>query len=226
MQKFTLKDQKRKWLSQESLRKRFNIDPKKDVYDNESVKRFINQLNRIPIQETYTLVGYGSLLNANDIPRTLPSAQNHRLGILFGYKRIFNIGFDTAYLNVVPDDEIDIEVAIVEFEHEHLPDLIQREALYDFEEVEVYDVEDEKAIKALMVIGDEYYENNLIEPQLNYLHLCLSGASELNELKGINNFLDTSFCYSPYHANTVSVRNYLSKLNTINYMVQHRYSSR
>jgi len=226
IQNIPFQGHREQWLSRNFLAEYFEIKDRSKVFKHPLVSNLQHQLRGIPEQETYTLIGYGSLMNKRDVPRTLSTGKDHRLGFLAGYERIFNIGTDTAYLNVKENAGSEIGVALIDFKFTDLLSLIRREGFYNFRMVEVYDTVSEESINAIMVIGDHFFENNLIEPQLNYLHLCLTGAKELNELHGINNFLDDTRCYSPYHGGLVSIRGYLSKLNLVNYMIQNNYSSR
>lgn len=214
------------WESEAFIMHIFGIKDRNKVFTDKRVLRYLNQLDGIPITQHYTLIGYGSLMNEDDVTRTIKTGFNHRLGLVKNYERVFNIGQETAYLNIRECKGQEIEVALIDFEFTDIPNIIRRESLYGFKTIKTYDPSIGKEIEALAVIGLTGYENNIIEPQLNYLHLCLTGAKELNEIYGINNFLDSSYCYSPTHANIVSVRKYLQELNVINHMIQNDYSSR
>lgn len=207
------------WKSKEFLMEFFRISEHTDPYKTEAVKEFIRKIDKIAIQETYTLIGYGSLMKLSDAKKTL-DVINFEYGYIRGYERIFNIGFDTAYLNVQRSEKTILNVALIEFPFYNLPNIIRRESLYEIETVQ-YDNR-----TALIAIASTPQTNDILEPQLNYLHLCLTGAKELGGLKAIDQFIDNTYCYSQFHNAQVTIREYLSKLNLINYIIRYDYSSR
>lgn len=215
------KDHRKVWRSEKFLREYFVIRKHEDPFKNIYVRNFLTQLNRIEVKKEYTLAGYGSLLNKNDVLRTLPSAKNHRLSHIDGYRRIFNVGWDTAYLNIEENADSLINVALIDFPYYELPNIITREGWYSFNEVKT--INDQQV---LVVIGDAGCIKDTIDPQLNYIHLCLSGAKDLGGLKEIANFLDQTYCYSQEKAKHVTLREYLNNLNVVNHMIQNEYSSR
>jgi len=219
---------KKEWTSEKFLREFFQVKKNENPFNKYYIKEFIDTISNIPLRHEYTMVGYGSLLNEKDIPRTLPSGKNHRLGILNGYKRIFNVAGnvnDIAYLNVekVPYD-LQTYVALIDFPYYELPNIIARESLYDFTEVMIQ--EQNKETQSLMVVGNNYFVNNYATPLLNYLHLCISGIKDLAGKEGVDNFLYTTYCYSQYHGEQVTINEYLKHVNLLDYMVRREYISR
>lgn len=224
LNKIPYKDHREVWHSEQFLREFFKIKNEDDYRKNAYVRNFLEKLDKIPIQRSYTFVGYGSIMNEGDVPRTLPSYSNHREGIVSGYQRIFNVGFDTAFLNVEKSEYSAIRVALMEFNYYDLLNLINREQLYDFVTVNVVD-SDGSEIEALMVVGDETFVVDTLTPQLNYLHLCLTGAMKLGGLASVNNFLET-ICYCETTGDQIMARDYLKNLSLTNYMIKNEYSSR
>ena len=70
-----------------------------------------------------------------------------------------------------------------------------------------------------MVVGRRENEQAL-DPQLNYLHLCIAGAFKLYGVEGFTNFLDTT------HTFNGTIREYLKNVDLISWMARHDYSPR
>lgn len=226
--KLTFENHRLIWNSEAFIRELFQIDKNVELKSRSDVLKFKEQIRNIPNKRRFTIVGYGSLMNASDVPRTMPNAENHRLGILKGYERIFNLGYyKTSYLNVReaknPSDSM--QVALIDIPFTDLPNFLLRERNYDIAEVEVKDQETGEMVNALMVIARDNTNDSLL-PQLNYAHLCLTGAFWLNGLEGVNDFLNTTYCYSEKHHQHVKIRTWLKDLDLINYMFMHEYQNR
>jgi hypothetical protein len=225
-QKITFENHRNIWNQEFFLRKTFCVPKGTKIEKDVDVLNFKRQINKIPKQKTYTIVGYGSLLNPSDIRRTMPSAKNHRLGLIDNYERIFNIGDQNSYMNVrSAPSKRDMNVALIDIDFEDLPNFIFREGKYNVVNVEVKE-SNGKEIYALMVIGKSIWENDFSSPLLNYLHLCLTGIKELAGLKGVQNFLRTTYCYSNTKNEHVLIEQWLKELDIVNYMSLNDYISR
>lgn len=142
----------------------------------------------------YYVIGYGSLLNENDVYRTSPNLISHEVDYISGWKRVFNMGNTStgAYLNVKRDDDVeDMIVAVLTVPAKDMINVIEREINYDF-----VNVRTKSGKTAMMVVGTNT-KHNLI-PQANYLHLCMHGVGKLAGQAGIDNFVETTeTCYGP-----------------------------
>jgi len=225
--KITLTNHREIWAREHFLRTTFNVATGKSVFEDFEVKNFRKQIEKIPIQSSYVMIGYGSLMNKGDVPRTCPNAKYHRLGVLQGYERIFNMGWGTSFLNVrETENEAKMQVALVDIPFHELPSIIKREGNYEFITVKVMDIEMEEIVEALMVVSVDHNINDALAPQLNYTHLCLSGIKALNGINGVNNFLNTTYCYSEKSHSHVKLDKWLSEMDVINHMFMNDYSSR
>lgn len=226
--KITFENHRLVWRTEVFLRKLLGIKDKEiNLKDDYNVQRFLYQLRNIPEKRKLTVIGYGSLMNCTDISRTSPNAENHRLGILNGFERIFNIGGDTSFMNVRrANDTSQMNVSLIDIPFTDIPNLIIREGRYNFEVVDVFDVIENKNISALIVVGDSMFEDDSLSPQLNYLHLCLTGAKWLDGLRGVRDFLETTYCYSNKQHEHIKINDWLKELDLIDYMFVHDYSNR
>jgi hypothetical protein len=174
------------------------LKDRKDLSD-EQRKEIADKVTKLQDRD-YKVIGYGSLLNINDVYRTSPNLVKHEVGYLNGWTRIFNMGNTNtgSYLNVYPNDEQEnMIVAILTIPSKDMMEFIEREINYRFVEVNVRDTDNE-VHSAWMVLGyKENVKHNLI-PQVNYLHLCMNGAGKLDGQKGITNFINsTETCFGP-----------------------------
>ena len=222
------------WRSKEYLKRLFgnNVDIKSAV-----VQDFLDTIDSIPENPTYTIAAYGSLLNTSDIFRTMPTASNFRIGHIYGFTRIFNMGVlgRGCVLNIQhhPDEQKDVICNFIDISYEDLPEYILREGWYNIEVLEpdqYYDPEGEANdfSPVLTVIGDQSIVNRSIgvEPQLNYLHLCLTGMKEIGGWEGIQQFLGETLCYSKKARDYVSVKQWLFTTDMVDYMITNDYSKR
>jgi len=222
------------WKSKDYLRKLFgnNVNLK-----SAQVQDLLDTIDSIPESPVYTIAAYGSLLNTSDIFRTMPTANNFRMGHIYGFTRIFNMGSlgRGCVLNIQPnpDKQADVICNFIDISYEDLPEYILREGWYNVEvldEDQYYDtwedVNDYNPV--LTVVGDQHIINQSIgvEPQLNYLHLCLTGMKDIGGWQGVHQFLEETLCYSHKARTYISVKNWLDTVDTIDYMITNDYSKR
>jgi hypothetical protein len=224
----SLDDITRYWNSNEFLLDMFGNNFNK----TSTASNLVNTLNSLPLSYTYTIAAYGSLLNAKDIYRTMPSAKNFRAEYIYGYQRIFNMGsLETGcFLNIKKDYKENTLCRFIDISYEDLPEYILREGLYNITELRKaeYSVAIPDKQPVLTVIGKQYFINKSvgIEPQLNYMHMCLTGIKELAGMTGVNNFLNKTLCYSNDDYDYIPAKEWLYKLDITNYMISKNYSSR
>jgi len=203
------------WLSDEYLGDMFegNID---------GIDNFKYQLSNIPVSEKYTIIGYGSLLNQNNALFTLDTIFNFKRGLLTGFTRTFNVGMRQSILNVEKsiDPKSTMAVSLIEIPFYELPELINREAWYNFHQINTGET-----TTGLIVSAKKQATNERVEPQLNYLHLCLSGLNEFYP-QGVDNFLDETMCFSYELKKRVSARVFLNNLKLTNYILRNEYKNR
>lgn len=218
------------WRSKEYLEQLFGKNVRMDSY---KVLEFLNKIDSIPESRIFTIAAYGSLLNSKDILRTLPSSHNLRVGKLFNYQRIFNVGtIDSGcVLNIRQDEYSPVICNFIDIDYEDLPYYILRENLYNIKVINKEEYEDSQGFNrnpVLTVIGKEEIVNDStgIEPQLNYLHMCLTGIKELAGWEGVQNFLNDTLCYSNEEKDYIPVRDWLDNLDIVNYMITKTYNNR
>lgn len=220
------------WKSKEYLEKLFgrNVNIK-----SSTVQNFLNTIDGIPKSEKYTIAAYGSLLNISDIFRTMPTADNFRAGIIRGYTRIFNIGRlgQGCYLNIQPSDYTNkLTCNFIDISYEDLPEYILREGYYNIEILDPSDYIDSISGNVnnpvLTVVGDQSIINQSIgiEPQLNYVHLCLTGMKDVAGWEGVQEFLHDTLCYSNKTNDYIPLKHWLNSLDLAKYLVTNNYSSR
>ena len=222
------------WKSKDYLRKLFgnNVNLK-----SAQVQDLLDTIDSIPESPIYTIAAYGSLLNTNDILRTMHTANNFRMGRIYGFTRIFNVGRlgTGCVLNIQhhPDEDKDVICNFIDISYEDLPEYILREGWYNvevLEEDQYYDTWEDvnERNPVLTVIGDQHIVNQSIgiEPQLNYLHLCLTGMKEMGGWQGVHQFLEETLCYSHKDKNYIPVKDWLNTVDAIDYMITNDYSKR
>lgn len=211
--------------SEEYVRKSLNMSEKKLPYWATEVLR---KLKSIPEQDFYNIVGYGSLMNQLDIPRTMPTGKNFRSGVMKGYQRVFNCGMrGIQYMNIEKSEnpKQEMTVGVVTIKKEDLVHYVMREGLYEVIEVEYYDDFSQELAKGLTVICTNFdYLDKPGSPMLNYIHLCLSGIMDLNNMQGVMELLDETTVYK--RGRRVSLRDYIDNLDLLNYMIMNEYKSR
>lgn len=196
------------------------------------VKNLLNTLDNIPISESYTIAAYGSLLNHDDILRTMPSADFYRKGYIYGYERIFNVGrIETGcVLNIQKQPNATTICNFITISYKDLPRYILREGWYDVVTLNQNEYKDGWEVQdpVLTVVGKEpiILSSVAIEPQLNYLHLCLSGMKETAGWEGVQNFIHNTLCYSKKEADYIPVIDWLDNLDLINYFLTTEYNKR
>jgi|GEM_PF-6576923 len=220
------------WKSKEYLKRLFgaNVDLK-----SAKVQNLLDTIDSIPESPVYTIAAYGSLLNTSDIFRTMPTASDFRMGHIYGFTRIFNMGSlgRGCVLNIQPDSEGMVICNFIDISYEDLPEYILREGWYDVEVLEKNQYHDtwEDVLEpnpVLTVVGDRHIINQSIgvEPQLNYLHLCLTGMKEVGGWLGVQQFLNETLCYSNKTKDYIPVKHWLNSLDLENYLKVNDYSSR
>lgn len=222
-QRKSIKELKKYWQSDEFVKTTFG---KNANFTDDKVEKLISKLLSLPNEDWITILAYGSLMSESDGYRTIPSAKNYRCVNIDGYDRVFNIGSERygSFLNVrVNEDAKQMIVMAIDVHAEDMPKFLQRESLYEFTSHKFIDDDYNHKIGLIVV---SYYNEDWLEPQLNYLHLCLSGIQEFAGIEGVDNFLDTSYCYNPRKVRQTTIREWLYDMNPIDYMIRHKYSSR
>lgn len=210
------------YCTEEYARKLLNVKPHEKL--PQRAEEYLRKIKSIPVKSHYDIIGYGSLMNKNDVYRTLPTHKGFRSGTLYGYERTFDCGcYGTHYMNIQPSEGEEISVAVMTIERKDLPAYILRESLYEVKEVDFVDY-DGKRKKGLTVICEEdAYLWNFGEPMLNYVHLCITGILDINKRDGLEEILQTRVWY---YGKYISLEEYLSKLDLVDYMYMNDYRSR
>lgn len=215
----TFEELKEKWMSTDFIESKLFLFRKKGEKENPKVARFREQIRKLEDRE-YHMIGYGSLMNTCDIYRTMPRFKKHQAGYINGWRRIFNMGnvLTGSYLNVYKaPEERNMLVAVITVDVKDMPSIIAREINYEFVEQTVF-VKGKPRV-GLMVVGLEA-SKEVLNPQLNYLHLCVSGAYNLEGDEGATNFVestDTMIC---------SLSDWFKHMNFLSLMTYQTYLSR
>lgn len=197
------------------------------------VKTLKYKLSLLPQNvEVFIIAAYGSLMKDSDISRTMKPLDTCP-GYIKGYQRILNLGkrHSGSYMNIAPIADVDtaagyyMPVNLIKVKYTEMPAYLAREALYSPQVVDVYDMNKEKMEEVgVTVVGDSH--NYGVEPQLNYVHLCLHGINDLHGFDGIDDFVKNTLCYNSNKADLTSVDEWMKDLNLKDYMIRLRYSSR
>jgi len=212
------------WETKELYQKLFG---EKIDMNSKHVKNFRSLLEKLPKQDTYTIITYGSLMNENDSMRTLSKQLNRFNCYITGYDRIFNVGFKKqgSFLNIIPNQITSPLYCIgIEISYKEIPFYIKREGLYNLVPIKYHLFDEVEEFTGFTVISN--FDDYGIEPQLNYFHLCLDGIKEEMGKQGVDNFLDTTLCYSTKECDYVKAREWLKTTNFLDYMIRHSYSPR
>lgn len=202
---------------------------KKINWTDNRVLRLQRRLNNLSPRDEYNVIAYGSLMNEDDIPRTL-ARYEIQPGFIKGYRRIFNMGRKStgSFLNItkegVPKEHM-MPVAIITIPFTEMPGYLLRESWYEAHLIEAFD-EDGLLIddEAITVVCDSLQHG--LEPQLNYVHLCMSGIIDLYGANGANDFLENTLCYNPKIAGLDSLKNWMKDLNVADLMIRQNYIRR
>lgn len=214
---------RKEWTGKAFIEKNFY----KGINNNSpQVKEFERKLGLFPQDEDWiTIATYGSLMNANDIPRTLGNEAYSQPGIMHGYQRVFNCGYkDTgSFLNIRKASSSDILISLITVKYDMIPNYIKREQLYEPVKVQCTDLNGEH-VEAIAVIADEYTDIGL-EPQLNYLHLCLTGIASLHGMTGVHDFLKSE-TYNSKLRKMSTIKEWLDNVDLIDLLIRQEYKSR
>jgi gamma-glutamylcyclotransferase (GGCT)/AIG2-like uncharacterized protein YtfP len=137
------------------------------------------------------IFAYGSLMNNNDLSRTVPEARNMFPVKLYGYKRVFDLEstyrFDPltslpiCVLNLEKTSPFDCVNGICfDMDDQSFEDLLEREKAYSLLETTVYDYFGSEQYKSYCFISMNYekYPYQLeSELQLRYLKICVEGCN-------------------------------------------------
>ena len=137
------------------------------------------------------IFAYGSLMNTNDLRRTVPNARNLFPVKLYGYKRVFNLK-STYRFDAIANISISVlnleATSLSEFvngicfdmDDESFAELLQREKAYNLVETKVCGYFDEnrhyQAYFFLSVENQKYSYQLNSDIQANYLKICLDGC--------------------------------------------------
>ena len=216
---------RKEWNDHKTHQKLFGDKIKSDNYWVKELKRKLALLPQTGVY--YTIAAYGSLMNTEDIPRTLGDDAISYGGTLSGFRRIFDVGDAStgSYLNIKqtnnPDDEIIVNLITVKADM--MPAYISREGLYEPMIVECKDFEGNE-LSAITVMSDVNEPG--LQPMLNYVHLCVSGVKSLYGFDGVECMLDNTDVYSINNCRYVSLREWLNRVDLVNHMIQQTYRSR
>lgn len=199
-----------------------------DIAKSHQVQELKRKLAILPQNLShYTIAAYGSLMAENDIPRTLGRDYTIEMGLLYGYKRIFNLGRmeSGSYLNIFKTNDMtdNIVVNLITVPFEKIPNYILRESWYEPVMVKCIG-EDFQTVDAITVISDT--DDFGIEPMLNYTHMCLQGAKSLFGIQGAKCMLDNTLCYSSNSHGYVTLREWLEEVDLVNLMIKQSYTNR
>lgn len=137
------------------------------------------------------IFAYGSLMNINDLGRTVPKAANMFPVKLYGYRRIFDLESTYRFdpITNLPISVLNLEAAssfdyvngiCFDMDDQSFEDLLEREKAYNLLETTVVDYFKPQDHKAHFFISSNYEKypyqlgSNL---QLRYLEICAEGCS-------------------------------------------------
>jgi hypothetical protein len=215
--------QKQLWSHDHFYRELFG---KQIELTNPRVTKLRKQLNSLPDQDFYTIVSYGSLMNLNAVYTAFDKVEAVFPCSVEGYERTFNMGNtkNGTFLNIQHSGSgEDLLCVGISISAKDMPEYLMREGLYELIHVEYYNFESKKKAVGYTVIS--FAKNIGIEPQLNYVHSCLTGIAEIHGYKGIENFL-LSKCYCPRHHREVTLGEWMENISLKDYMTKHKYLSR
>lgn len=155
------------------------------------------------------IFAYGSLMNDNDLRRTVPDAKNIFPVKLHGYRRVFNLestyrfdsvtGIPICALNLETVSSSDfVNGTCFDMDHDSFDSLLEREKAYDLVEETVYDYFDNntkyKALFFMSTRNNNYPYQIKSELQADYLKICVEscykyGEDFLDEFKRSTHFL-------------------------------------
>lgn len=163
---------------------KYNIKKRINNYwyddDNSIYNHVLDTLNSVQDRKYYNILGYGSLLSLNSSLSTMPYCKDMGFVYLSGFKRVFNLGFDNAFLNIEKNSNYSIVCRKLKLNQSDFINYIIREGLYTLEFDNYH--------QSYYVIN--YKDtNNELEPDLNYIRTCIS---DLNQ-EQYENFMETSF---------------------------------
>lgn len=215
----TFEDKMKEWNSLPFIAKLMGVEIKFVNNDDNRVKHYRKQLSRL-IDKQYKMIGYGSLIGTADAGRTVSEYYEFEAGYISGWERVFDMGnsYSGSYLNIRKNTRAKpMLVSVITIDVDQMPKIIMREINYNVidTKVTVNGVE----VDAVMVEGSAG-KGNALEPQLNYLHLCLQGAMEIAGLSGRENFLDTTYTYRG------TLREWFNKTDLLSVMSTQSYLSR
>lgn len=169
-----------------------NYEEYKDYYDV-LIDKLRSNAESLPIQDTYKIFGYGSLLNKRSRKRTFDTI-SVEYGTVKGYQRIFNLSMaQGTCLNVRESEDSVVDGAICEITPSDMLNFLEREINYDVLMVTTEETEEE----VFMVMAKDGATSVIPEdigqpvqrtfPRLDYLQACYHG---IYNLKKDNLFLD------------------------------------
>jgi len=150
-----------------------------------------------------TVFGYGSLMNADSLRKTVPTVDALTPAMLHGHTRLFSTkakkrseksNEPICVLNIKEAPESSVNGICFTVPKEHFDALRQREQAYDMKEVTVETLYDRKKQNVITFIDrtEDYDTFVFDEPlQIDYLQICIDGARAVEE-DFYNMFLDTT----------------------------------
>lgn len=214
---------KQLWASDHFYKQLFG---KKLDFNEPFIRKLRWQLNNLPEQDSYNIIGYGSLLNENSLKRTIKEPSNPVPVFILGYERIFNVGnWETgAFLNIREAKDSMMICNKITIKAKEMPEYLIREGLYDLIEVKYKNINNDEYGKAYTVISNDFVSS--IQPQLNYLHMCIDGIINLAGRYGARNFMDTTYCYSQKNGQLIKLSQWLEEVDLKQLMINQQYISR
>lgn len=135
-----------------------------------------------------TVIGIGTLLSEDSVNHTCPGAVNFRLGVVSGYKRVFNKvdpfaqdfkSLKRANLSAVRDASASIMVSAVDIVGEDWHAMLAREFDYDICSVEFYDQQVAGPVQAY--ICSAYENDEICEKAIRECPIRTKGLQKLRK---------------------------------------------
>jgi hypothetical protein len=150
---------------------------------------------------TYTIVGYGSLVNARSRARTAKTILSECPVDISGWARVFNLPHGSkggTVLNVTEKADSSISAVLIEVEGREMFRLFAREFNYDVVPVPKesisfpYDKTIELTHEPLIFVGRVNKSKDA--PLEEYVQACIFGANRISK-KFLEKFIDSSYIY-------------------------------
>lgn len=137
----------------------------------------------------YSFIGYGSLLDHTSLKSSIKNKKFTPI-IIKGYKRIFNFqtrkNKNSDVLNIIKSKKNFFNAVVFKVNEKELKELAKREAEYNLEEIEYYDISGKEKIGKGLISVDKFIniDKNKKLPSKNYFILCRNAAYKIEKKFG------------------------------------------